>query len=257
MIIFKKAVMMATIKNIKDELTKQQKENISDILDELENEKEIIDHIIDCINECESPKGENQIQTIFKAFDLFDINQTKILIIGQDPYSDSDKAHGLAFSVKKEGKNDDSLHNIFKAISDYNKKSFENWGTNLETWAKDNNVLLLNAALTHKNKDTIGKHIESWVPFINKIIKKLIKTENKLVVFLWGNKAQNCFFNAIKEISKTNPEECILNNKMILMTSHPSNRGKAVNQGFSEDAAKHFKACDDFLGKPTWLNFSP
>lgn len=63
MIIFKKAVIMATIKNIKDELTKQQKENIGDILAELENEKEIIDHIIDCINECESPKGENQHKT--------------------------------------------------------------------------------------------------------------------------------------------------------------------------------------------------
>ena len=32
MILFKKAVMMATIKNIKDELTKQQKENIGETI---------------------------------------------------------------------------------------------------------------------------------------------------------------------------------------------------------------------------------
>lgn len=43
--------------------------------------------------------------------------------------------------------------------------------------------------------------------------------------------------------------------RMILITSHSSDTGQAYTMGFSEDAPKHFKACDEFLGTKIWKNF--
>ncbi len=272
--------------NTFDDIIKQLKglENInviSGIFEDIKNENNNAEiNIINCINKCTSPVKlnindedsdvKNKIQTIFRAFDLFPLSETRILIIGQDPYTEeSSKADGCAFSVKND-KQDASLVNIFNAVVQYRKDKFnivkkndiKKWKYDLKTWAKDNNVLLLNSSLTHQctDKKIIEEHRTGWESFINKIIIKLICSEKKLVVFLWGKSAQCTFFNAIQELGKIKPDKCNLMRKMILMTSHPSNTGGAVNLGFSEDAPNHFAACDEFLfgknkSKYTWLNF--
>jgi len=225
-------------------------------------------------------KGTPAKEDIFNAFkigkngSIIKPEDVRILIIGQDPYPDSKRAHGLAFSFAN-GKEpaDDSLLNIFKAIKAYkDKTNFDSilneditgkndenkrWNTNLEVWAKNNGVLLLNTALTHENPDesTIKIHTNAWQPFVNEIIKKLINSNNrnKLVVFLWGKNAQCTFFNAIRTMGQMEPEKCFVMRKMILMTSHPSPQG--VKYGFKNDAPNHFKACDEFLKDKVWLDF--
>ncbi len=266
---------MTEIKNFEDLKEKikdiENFEIISEILDNIKSDKSKED-IINCINACTSPvnvKEGGDIKTIFNAFSLFSIEETRVLILGQDPYPSEEKADGCAFSVKN-NQEDDSLLNIFKAVKvayseenipfrDIKKSDIKGWCYDLKFWAKNNNVLLLNTTLTHKNKETIKDHRDAWEPFINEVIKKLISSENsnKLVVFLWGKYAQCTFFNAICEMGKTRPEKCRMVRKMILMTSHPSNTGGAVNLGFSKDAPNHFKACDEFLKKPVWKKLVP
>ena len=129
--------------------------------------KKQLEDIISCINSCTSPKKED----IFKAFSLFNPSETRVLILGQDPYPDNDKyrvlhygkrAHGLAFSFKNgQEPAEDSLLNIFKAIDIYKNEEAENfsdiyaWNTNLEIWARNNKILLLNTALTYCDKMNI------------------------------------------------------------------------------------------------------
>ena len=55
-------------------------------------------------------------QQVFSAFTT-DLNQVKVVIIGQDPYHDIGQAHGLAFSVRNNVKIPPSLQNIFKEIT--------------------------------------------------------------------------------------------------------------------------------------------
>ncbi len=290
--------------NTFDDIIKQLKdlENInviSGIFKDIKNENNNAEiNIINCINKCTSPVKlnindedsvvKNKIQTIFRVFDLFPLSETRILILGQDPYPEKGKAEGLAFSVNEDYESiDESLLNIYKAagvnINEGTKKS-------LITWATNNNVLLLNTALTHENSsdETIERHIAVWNPFIIKVINNLIKykigaKDDKLSVFLWGEKAQNVFFQSLNELNKEEKghynqitshfeEYKILNkrSKKILqfkkknnvitgckeviniafyMTYHPSKRYNKGMKIFLEQTPSNFKACDEFLGK--------
>lgn len=52
--------------------------------------------VVKCIDECTRPKQDE----IFNAFEGLKPQDVKVLIIGQDPYPDEAKAHGLAFSYR-------------------------------------------------------------------------------------------------------------------------------------------------------------
>ena len=199
------------------------------------------------------PKQED----IFNAFDKLTPKTTKVLILGQDPYPDEGRAHGYAFSFRDNKRPaEDSLLNIFKALQAYKtnqafdkieNSEVESWGTNLATWAKENKVLLLNTALTYESKEKTDTHIEAWRPFIKEVVKNLLTcSNNKLVVFLWGDKAKATFFDLIKE-KKTYMS--IKRQMLVLISNHPSNL--SVNHGgnFPILAPNHFKACNDFLSE--------
>jgi hypothetical protein len=53
-------------------------------------------------------------EQMFTAFQTCDLNQLKVVIIGQDPYHGANQAHGLAFSVLEGNAPPPSLRNIFK-----------------------------------------------------------------------------------------------------------------------------------------------
>ncbi len=212
--------------------------------------------IKNCIDICTSPAKKS----IFNAFSLFPIEETKVLIIGQDPYPESSKAEGLAFSVNDNYTEiDDSLLNIYKAVG------VKNHLKSLITWARTNKVLLLNTALTYgdktkpykltrkENKEIQKIHLNAWKSFIAKIIENILICNNKkLVVFLWGEKAKSSFHNAIYD-DKDNPKVDIIDkirkDLLVLSSSHPSNNGNAVKKGFYYEVPNHFKACNDFLGE--------
>ena len=59
------------------------------------------------------PKKED----IYNAFNYSDFKNTKVVMLGQDPYHDENQAHGLAFSVQKGCKIPPSLRNIYKELN--------------------------------------------------------------------------------------------------------------------------------------------
>lgn len=258
--------------------------------------------INDCIQNCISPvktndnsiSDEEKILTVFKSLTLFEPKDTKILIIGQDPYPKSERADGLAFSFANKAKADDSLLNIFKAVKAYKSdRAFDDiskneitgvnnendrWNTNLEKWSENNKILLLNTALTYDKKNTIDERIKAWQPFTIHIIRNLLNSksdeDSKLAVFLWGVKAQKLFYDAIEnndelnkyigskaefEISQGEFGKILTRgyykntNVIIFLSSHPSNQG--VRKGFKDDAAEHFRICDEFSDKIIWKIF--
>ena len=217
-----------------------------------EIEKLFTSEIQECINECTRPNQSD----IFNAFDGLRPRGVKVLIIGQDPYPDEAKAHGLAFSYNNgEIPAEDSLLNIFRKIKE--DVGIDNSYTNLSAWKKQG-VLLLNTALTFA-PDNQDFHINAWRNFVNQVISKLlkVKTENKqpLVVMLWGAKA-----NEIKSLAyKGNQQGADYQEKYplvkILRSSHPSNNYQACTKSicdgevpaFKDTDFRPFKECNEFL----------
>ncbi|NMH25162.1 uracil-DNA glycosylase [Flavobacterium solisilvae] len=176
-------------------------------------------------------------ELIFSAFNQFDFNDLKVVIIGQDPYHGEGEANGLCFSVNDNVKIPPSLLNIFKEINlDFDTVFLPTSG-NLERWAKQG-ILLLNASLTvRKDLPNSHKHLK-WNVFTDAVIKKISDENSNIVFLLWGNFA----------IQK---EKLIDQSKhKILKSGHPS--PMSANQGkWFEN--KHFSQTNDYLksiGKP-------
>ncbi|WNM17921.1 uracil-DNA glycosylase [Flavobacterium capsici] len=128
-------------------------------------------------------------ELIFNAFNQFDVNELKVVIIGQDPYHGVGEANGLCFSVNDGVKIPPSLRNIFTEINtEFDRLFFPSTG-NLEHWAKQG-VLLLNATMTVR-KDSPNSHKNlDWQIFTDAVIEKISKEKEQIVFLLWGSFAQ-------------------------------------------------------------------
>ena len=128
-------------------------------------------------------------ELIFSAFEQFDFQDTKVVIIGQDPYHGTCEANGLCFSVNDGVAIPPSLKNIFTEInSEYDRILFPTSG-NLERWAKQG-VLLLNAGLTvRKDEANSHKHLK-WNVFTDAVIDLINQKSENVVFLLWGSFAQ-------------------------------------------------------------------
>jgi uracil-DNA glycosylase len=157
------------------------------------------------------PKG-NQI---FAAFNHSSFEDTKVVILGQDPYHGPEQANGLCFSVKDGLVHPPSLKNIFKEIEDDLGIPYPESG-NLERWA-DQGILLLNATLTVRAREAGSHQKIGWETFTDAVIKLLSEEKKGLVFLLWGGYAK-------KKIPLINGEK-----HHILTSGHPSplsaNRG--------------------------------
>jgi len=125
---------------------------------------------------------------VFSAF-ATDLNDVKVVILGQDPYHTPGAAEGLAFSVPNSQPIPPSLINIYKEI-DSDIGHHENPTGSLRNWQKQG-VLLLNTVLTveaHKAGSHRGK---GWETFTTATIEYLNKTRPHLVFILWGRDARN------------------------------------------------------------------
>ncbi len=171
------------------------------------------------------PSKEN----IFASLKLTSFKDTKVVIVGQDPYHGEGEAHGLSFSVQKGVKVPPSLKNIYKELYDDLGIPPKNDG-DLTNWAK-NGVLLLNAVLTVV-KDTPASHRNlGWERLTDYIIKVLNEKEEPVVFILWGNFA--------KEKAKF-----ITNKRHLIITSpHPS--PFSARYGFF--GSKPFSKTNNFL----------
>ena len=135
---------------------------------------------------------ENQIyppgRFIFNAFDRCPVEDTKVVILGQDPYHGPGQAHGLCFSVPEGIEQPPSLKNIFKEIHDDLGVPIPASG-NLERWAEQG-VLLLNATLTVRAHQAGSHQNKGWEMFTDAVIRLLAEKKNHLVFMLWGAYAQ-------------------------------------------------------------------
>lgn len=129
------------------------------------------------------PKKED----LFKALKVTDYDNTKVLILGQDPYHGEGEANGLCFSVNAGIKKPPSLNNIFKELKE--DLNIERTNTDLIDWAVQG-VLLLNTVLTvEKDKPFSHKNI-GWEMFTDNIIKELNNKKEPVIFVLWGNAAR-------------------------------------------------------------------
>ena len=171
------------------------------------------------------PKKEN----IFRCFKYFDFLDTKVVIIGQDPYYTQGMANGLAFST------DNlilpmSLKNIYKELK--NDLGIVKQNGDLSLWAKQG-VLLLNNTLS-VTKDQPNSHLKfGWDIFTNNIIREIDQKNNGVIFVLWGKFAR-AKINFIKN-----------KNNYILTAAHPS--PLSATYGFF--GCKHFSKINSILVK--------
>jgi len=181
---------------------------------------------------------ENEYQTktvfppqseIFSAFDYCDLDNLKVVIIGQDPYHGKGQANGLCFSVKQDVKIPPSLRNIFKElINEY--PDYCPWSGDLTHWAKQG-VLMINATFTVLEKQPGSHQGKGWEKFTDAVIKLISEKKENIVFVLWGAFAQK-------------KAELIDSDKhYILQSAHPS--PFSAHRGFLGN--NHFRLINEYL----------
>ena len=127
-------------------------------------------------------------ENIFAAFRLTSFANTKVVILGQDPYHGPGQAHGLSFSVQGDQKLPPSLKNIFKELASDLDCPPPTSG-DLSAWAKQG-VLLLNTVLTVRSGAAHSHKKQGWEDFTDAVIKSLNDHPEPIVFILWGKPAQ-------------------------------------------------------------------
>ncbi len=146
--------------------------------------------------------------SIFNALHYTSYEDTKVLILGQDPYHEPGQAHGLSFSVQPNVPPPPSLVNIFKELETDLGCTVPNNGC-LEPWARQG-VLLLNTVLTVQAHRANSHRDKGWEIFTDKIISLLNQREKPVAFILWGSPARR------KKAMITNPQH------FIVESPHPS-----------------------------------
>ncbi len=125
---------------------------------------------------------------VFRALALTPLSQTRVLILGQDPYHGPGQAEGLAFSVPRGQRVPPSLRNIFKELQRDLGLPQPASGS-LLPWAEQG-VLLLNAALTVEDGQP-GSHAKlGWQALTDAVCQALAAEQAPKVFMLWGAHAQ-------------------------------------------------------------------
>lgn len=146
--------------------------------------------------------------SIFNALHYTSYADTKVVILGQDPYHGDGQAHGLSFSVQPGIQPPPSLINIFKELETDLGCTLPNNGC-LKPWAEQG-VLLLNAVLTVRAHQAASHQGKGWEIFTDKIISLLNEREKPMAFILWGSPARR------KKAMITNPKH------FIVESPHPS-----------------------------------
>lgn len=174
---------------------------------------------------------------VFNAFKYCDLDQVRVVILGQDPYHQAGQAHGLSFSVNKGVKLPPSLRNIFKELEEDLK--IKNVSGDLTPWAKQG-VLLLNTTLTVEDSKPMSHQKLGWEEFTSNIIKLVSEQNEKVIFVLWGNHAKQ-HLNLIDT-----------HKHLVLMSAHPS--PLSASRGFF--GSRVFSKINEHLEYPIdWRTF--
>lgn len=163
-----------------------------------ESEKEYFKKLEDFI---EKERAEHTVyppgEDVFNALKYTSLADTKVVILGQDPYHEPGQAHGLAFSVPKSEKLPPSLRNILKELSEdvglsgsYGKPQAEYEPMpgdegHLVSWARQG-VLLLNTVLTVRAHEAASHQGRGWEEFTDAVIRRVASNGRPVVFLLWG-----------------------------------------------------------------------
>jgi uracil-DNA glycosylase len=125
---------------------------------------------------------------VFAALHLTPYTDTKVLILGQDPYHGARQAHGLCFSVRRGVAIPPSLQNIYRELHDDLGIEPPGHG-DLTHWARQG-VLLLNATLTVRAGNAGSHQGKGWEAFTDEVIRVVAAKPERVVFVLWGSMAR-------------------------------------------------------------------
>ncbi|MRG85789.1 uracil-DNA glycosylase [Salinibacillus xinjiangensis] len=170
-----------------------------------------------------------KMEDIYNAFHHTSYQDTKVVILGQDPYHGLEQAHGFSFSVKPTVQVPPSLKNIYKELQNDLGCKIPNHGY-LKNWAEQG-VLLLNTVLTVRAHQAASHRGKGWEHFTDKVIEVLNEREKPVVFILWGNHAK-------QKMAKLNQQK-----HKIITSPHPS--PLSAHRGFF--GSKPFSQANEFL----------
>ena len=148
------------------------------------------------------------IEDLFAAYRLCAPEDTRVLILGQDPYHGPGQAHGLSFSVRAGVRIPPSLRNVFQELAEDVGVAPPPAG-DLTAWARQG-VLLLNAVLTVRAAAAASHAGKGWEAFTDATIRALNARTERVVFLLWGGYARK------KATLVTSPAH------VVLEAGHPS-----------------------------------
>jgi uracil-DNA glycosylase len=204
--------------------------------------------------------AENGIETylrpiptkILNAFKYFEVSDTRVIIVGQDPYTKVDEAEGLSFSVPVGTRVPPSLRNIYSCLESQGlMDKVPNHG-HLTSWARQG-VLLLNRYLTRtptiekdstdnvyvkNNGGSTSKNMHPfWTVFTNAVVRHLSDENPNLILLLWGRKAE--------EVCDAVGDKVAAETIDIQTWGHPS----PLNRNNNFDKCPHFQYVNDKLAE--------
>lgn len=170
---------------------------------------------------------------IFKALELTNPEDVKVIIIGQDPYIRGE-AHGLSFSSPL--KMTPSLKVVFDEVEfEYGSRRLD---TDLTSWAKQG-VLLLNTILTTELGQSLAHTDFGWTRFTQEVVRHVLTLGSPISVLLWGRHAQEFWDEVLDKVHDPIPQV------QVLTAYHP--------QAQNYDATKKFVGCGHFRQANNWL----
>lgn len=169
------------------------------------------------------------MRDIYNALRYTSFKDTRVVILGQDPYHGEGQAHGLCFSVLPGVKFPPSLQNIFKELNTEYGMTPPPTGE-LSGWARQG-VLLLNTTLTVREGQPQSHKGKGWEILTDRIIQIINEKQEPVVFILWGGNAR------AKKTFITNPKH------LVLECAHPS--PLSAYAGFF--GCNHFVLANKFL----------
>ena len=169
------------------------------------------------------------VSHLFEAFNLSSYQNTRVVILGQDPYHGPGQAHGLSFSVPQGVSLPPSLKNIYKEL--FQDVGLMRSSGDLSDWARQG-VLLLNTVLSVRDSQPNSHKNLGWQTLTLDAIRLLNQGKSNIVFMLWGNFA----FQFEKEIDATK--------HLILKAAHPSPLSANKGGWFGNNC---FNFCNEYL----------